>query len=93
MAHETHTGGGGMNNLFEIVMKLVGPVAATGQHNEDLKRFDNLGELIELTDRLLLIVTDVSKCANREEASISAIGKRAKDFLRDVSESLEEYTK
>lgn len=73
--------------LDEMVMKLVGPVAAVGETNEDTKRLENLEILVSLVDRLLYKIEDASKDAGRTEASMKAIGVRARAFLRAVRES------
>lgn len=73
--------------LDEMVMKLVGPVVAVGETNEDAKRLENLECLVTLVDRLLYKIEDASKDANRQEASMKAIGVRARAFLRAVRES------
>jgi hypothetical protein len=72
--------------LEDIVLKLVGPVAPVGESNEDARRLGNLKELTELVDRLLYRISDVSVAANRQEASMKALGLHARDFLRSVRE-------
>ena len=73
--------------LDEMVMKLVGPVNAVGESNQDAKRLENLESLVTLVDRLLYKIEDASKDANRQEASMKAIGVRASAFLKAVRES------
>jgi len=73
--------------LDEMVMKLVGPVVAVGETNEDAKRLENLEILVTLVDRLLYKIEDAAMAANRQEMSMKAIGVRARAFLRAVRES------
>lgn len=73
--------------LDEMVMKLVGPVAAVGETHEDNRRLENLETLVSLVDQLLCKIEDASKAADRQEASMKAIGVRARAFLRAVRES------
>lgn len=68
--------------LYDVVLKLVGPVEAVGETNEDARRLANLKQLTELVDRLLYKVGDASVAITRQEASMKAIGTHARDFLR-----------
>jgi hypothetical protein len=70
--------------LAEVVMKLVGPVNAVGDHYEDQKRLENLKMLTEVVDVLLNQIDDASRTAERAEASMKAVGLYAKNFLNDV---------
>ena len=70
--------------LAEVVMKLVGPVKAVGEHYEDQQRLANLKVLTEVVDVLLNQIDDASRTAERAEASMQAIGLYAKNFLNDV---------
>ena len=73
--------------LYDVVMKLVGPVEAVGETNADAERLANLKELAALIDRLLYKISDASTAAGRSEASMRAIGRYAKNFLQDIRES------
>jgi len=53
--------GGKTMNLYEIVMKLVGPVCPTGDNNTDQERLKNMKALIELVDRLLFDIGEVDQ--------------------------------
>jgi len=70
--------------LHQIVLTLVGPIRATGDHGVDKRRLDNLKELTVLIDRLLFEVYEISLDADRQEASMKAIGIHAKEFLEDI---------
>ena len=48
-------------NLYEVVMKLVGPVCPTGDHNTDQERLKNMKALTELVDRLLFDIGEADQ--------------------------------
>jgi len=77
----------GLMNLHEIVMKLVGPVHPCGEHNADVERLKNMKTLTYLVDRLLFEIEAGAVNADKPEASIKAVGKYARDFLRDVHDA------
>lgn len=70
--------------LYQIVLKLVGPVTAVGEHNEDELRYRNLEQLCDVTDRLLEAISDASRSADRQEESMRKIGSYARTFLNDL---------
>ena len=70
--------------LHEIVMKLAGPVQPVGETNADARRLENMRTLTELVDMLLGHISLASGYADRDEASMKAIGAHARDFLNDV---------
>jgi hypothetical protein len=74
-------------NLHEVVTKLVGPIKAVGETNEDVRRFENLKALTNLVDRLLYDIKEAAVDAIRDEGSMKAIGLHAKNFIRDVQEA------
>jgi hypothetical protein len=77
-------------DYYDIIKKLIGNIEPVGESNQDELRYHNLGETIELVDKL---ITDISRAAmnfDRPEYSMSRIGKRAKEYLRDLRECLEE---
>ena len=78
-------------NLYEIVMKLVGPVCPTGDHNTDQERLKNMKALIELVDRLLFDIGEVEQYAEAPDASMKAIGVHARDFLKGTKEAITYY--
>ena len=66
--------------IKDIVMKLIGPVQPCGDHYADMRRLENIKELIELTDYLLGEIERAAVSADRPEASMKAIGHKAKNF-------------
>lgn len=77
--------------VYEIAAKLIGPIDPVGEIGEDANRLRNLEEIATLLDLLLRDLERLSCSAARTEASVSAIGTRAKDVLVDVGESLDKY--
>ena len=77
-------------DIYEVVEKLVGPISPVGETNTDNARYENLKELIELTDKL---VGKISSCAYLKDSSafsISRAGKSCQGFLDDLKECLQE---
>ena len=70
--------------LFDIVMKLTGPIYPIGEHNADQARLQNMKKLAALVDRLLLEIRSVVPNADRSESSMKAVGLYAKEFMKDV---------
>lgn len=71
-------------DLHDVVMKLVGPVRAVGETRADDLRLANLKVLTALVNLLLREIETAAGDADRQEASMKAIGKHAKDFLSAV---------
>ena len=67
--------------IYDVVMKLVGPVRPVGETHTDDKSFENLKVLVELTDKLL---TDIDEIAtdnkDRVEFSMNRAGKYCAAF-------------
>ena len=76
---------------YEIITKLIGPIAPLGECCADEKRAKNLEETVTLVDLLLSDIEIAANSYGRTEASMNAIGYRAKVFLREVGESLDEF--
>ena len=67
--------------LYEIVMKLVGPVQPVGDTNIDSDRLVNLEKLMRLTNQMLNLLDDLASDADSSMASLNSSGQRAKTFL------------
>ena len=70
----------------EMVMRVVGPIKPVGDHSVDRERFENIQELLALIEGLLWQVSFLSGFADRPEASMALIGKRARRFMDDLCE-------
>lgn len=73
-------------DLYDIVMKLAGPVQPTGDHGEDTRRFANLKALTDMLERVLVDVRAAARCANRPEESMRRIGMYANGFINEIAE-------
>jgi hypothetical protein len=72
--------------LAEIIMRIIGPVSATGDHGRDTERLQNLDKLCNLTYDLIGIINKQSVNADRYEKSMRDIGLRAKSFMDDLDD-------
>ena len=72
----------------DMVMRVVGPIEPTGEHYTDKERLQNLENLLELVDRLVFNIDQLRVFADRPEASIALIGKRARSFMEDLSDAI-----
>ena len=72
---------------YEVVTKLIGPIRAVGEHNEDCRRMTNLEDVLNLVDRLLFDIDEAARDRDRPEASMQAIGERAhkaKNYFMEI---------
>lgn len=74
-------------DLFDIVMKLNGPVYPLGETNADNDRFDNMQNLIDLSEKILFEINSVVSDADRQEYSMKRIGMLAKDHMRNIKDA------
>lgn len=72
--------------LYEILMRLNGPIRPTGEHGTDEHRLENLKRLTALVDSLLGEIDDISRVADSHEASVKAIGQHAYKFMESVTD-------
>lgn len=70
--------------LKDIVMKLVGPVDAVGDHGIDMARLDNLHNLKTLVSSLLNEIEKAAETKDQYQDSMRRIGKSADKFLNDL---------
>ena len=73
--------------LFEIVMKLNGPISHVGKHEVDQLRLENMKSLTLLVDKLLFEINTQARYSDRPEASVAAIGIHARDFLNEIKDT------
>ena len=78
-------------NHKEIVNKLIGPIQPVGDSNVDRKRLENLKAQIDLVHDLLEEIIEVRKNKSRHESSMKHMGKTADEFIKVISEMIEEY--
>lgn len=71
--------------LYDVVLKLVGPTQPIGETNEDNKRFENLLLLTNLIDRLL---TDIDFIATNNAKRAEFSRKRAGEFCNKFMDQI-----
>ena len=76
-------------NLY-VTKKLLGDIDPVGESNIDEKRLENLEETIQLVDRLIYDIFQVSLNRNSQYHSIKILGERAHEYLKSLKYQLEE---
>ena len=77
-----------MENIKEIVLKLVGSITPAGESHKDTQRLENLKVLFNLIEDLVYEVNCVSKEKDRYESSMKLMGEYADKFLRNLAEEI-----
>lgn len=77
-----------MQNIKEIVDKLIGSIQPAGESHLDTQRLENLKVMCGLIEELVLEVNYVSRDKDRYEYSMAIMGKYADNFLRTLSEDI-----
>jgi len=67
-------------STLEIVDQFIGAVHPVGDSSEDDRRYDNLEELISLTDRLITKIEQVAEMRNYNEASVKRSAELAHNY-------------
>jgi len=67
-------------DIYDIVMKLTGPVNPVGDSQVDADRKVNLEVLLDLTDRLLTKIDQVADNKDRVEWSMKQAGKMCDEW-------------
>ena len=75
-------------SIYDVVVKLVGPVTPIGESKADAERLKNLDVMTDLIDKLLAQVEVAATSATRQEASMKKIGETAAEFVEAVRQSL-----
>lgn len=72
-------------DVYDVVNKLIGPIAPIGETNEDERRFENLKSVIRLTDKLLFDIGAVARGnKDRDEYSMKRAGQLAANYFLDL---------
>ena len=75
-----------IENVHDIVKKLVGPIEPVGESHTDGRRFDNLVQMTDLVGWLMNDIYHVSHDADSHMHSVSKAGKHAKLFLKSMGD-------
>ena len=72
-------------DVYDIVLRLVGPVNPVGETNTDNDRFENLKELVVTTSLLLTKIEEVAlQNSDRGEFSMKRAGLHCSEFLNRI---------
>lgn len=77
-----------MENIKQIVDKLVGNITPYGASHIDEERFENLKIMCGLVERLVSDINFVARDKDRYEASMKEMGVYAQKFLDNLKEEL-----
>lgn len=68
--------------LYDVVRKLIGPIAPVGEEHTDAGRLENLKAQIELMERLHMEVDRIAEQnKDRQEFSLARAGKLCNEYL------------
>lgn len=67
--------------IYDVVIKLIGPINPIGKSTEDDRRYENLKVMTELVDKLIGDIDRVIPCKNRVEYSMKRAGEFADKFF------------
>lgn len=70
--------------IIEVIDKLVGSIEPYGSTQIDEERLENLETLLEVMDKYIKEIKEVTRFRNRYEYSILAIANRAYDWFVDL---------
>ncbi len=69
---------------YEIISKLIGPIEPVGDHGVDTARLANLDDAIEVVLGLVYSIQHAAAAHVRTQASMKAIGEKARGFLGEL---------
>lgn len=70
--------------IYDVVVKLVGPIIPVGETQTDAKRLENLKVLTKLTNTLLIDIDSIARDnKDRVEYSRKKVGEFAAKFLKE----------
>lgn len=77
-----------MENIKEIVQKLVGSISPAGQSHLDTQRLENLKIMCGLVEDLVYEINFVAREENAYQSSIKEMGVYARKFLDNLKEEI-----
>jgi len=77
-----------MENIKEIVQKLVGSISPSGQSHLDTQRLENLKVMCGLVEDLVYEINFVAREENAYQYSIKEMGVYARKFLDNLKEEI-----
>ena len=70
--------------IIEVIDRLIGSIEPYGSTQIDKERLENLETLLEVMDKYIKDIKEVTRFRNRYEYSILEIAERAYDWLVDL---------
>lgn len=70
--------------IIEVIDRLVGSIEPYGSTQIDKERLENLETLLEVMDKYIKDIKEVTRFRNRYEYSILEIAERAYDWIVDL---------
>ena len=67
--------------IYDVTVKLVGPINPIGETQTDNERFENLKTMTDLVDKLLTDIDAVISNKSRHEFSMKKAGEYADEFF------------
>ena len=77
-----------IENMYEIVKKLIGGIQPVADSRVDELRFRNLESTCELVDKLMNDICGVARMCDRPEASVKKASLYAETFIQDLKGEL-----
>lgn len=74
--------------VYEVVMKLIGPTDPVGDSLQDIIALVNTKELIKLTDRLIGNISSLRSYTSFPEVSVQKVGEEARNYLIELENQL-----
>ncbi len=71
-------------DIYEVVKKLTGPITPVGESHTDDKRYENLKELTDLTEKLITDIVEIERdYRHNHQHSMKRASSFCKNFLED----------
>ena len=71
-------------DIYDVVVKLIGPINPVGESHTDDKRFKNLTVMVDLIEQLLTDIVYVIPAKERHEYSMKKAGEYADNFYTSI---------
>ena len=78
--------------LDKILLKLIGNIECTGSHERDMEAIENLNTLNEVLRPIIMKIGNNIAYEDRNEASMSQVGKESRRILERLKRLIDDYT-
>ena len=79
--------------IYDVVIKLIGPINPVGESRNDDERFENLKNMTSLVDSLLMDIKRIAEKRDSQKYSVKRAGAFAHNFLAEISLEIPEEVK